>query len=333
MIPQNLYIIGNGFDMYHGLDTSYQSFAFFMKKNYSEIYGLLIKYYDLPDLNPDDAKSYKDPHWGDFEKALAGLDFETVLDDGSNYVSDPSSPDFTDGDWGSYQIEMERIVNNLTIDLCKSFKEFILSVQFPDSVDNKLLLLENNSVFLNFNYTDTLEKYYFVNRSRILYIHGKAKNSNEKIILGHGVHPSTFKEKEKEPPDGLNEEQLEMWREQMSDNYSYSYELGKDELMSYFNASYKSTDEIIKEHTLFFNILKDVKKIFVLGHSISEVDQPYFQKVIQSVDDKKATWIVSYFSDEAYNSHLKKLFAFGLEKEQIRLIKMEALKPTRLTLF
>ena len=41
---------------------------------------MFIQYYGLPDLDADNPDSYYDPLWADFENALAGLDFETVLD-------------------------------------------------------------------------------------------------------------------------------------------------------------------------------------------------------------------------------------------------------------
>ncbi len=327
---QTLYIIGNGFDRYHGLDTRYHSFAFFILENYSDLYKRLIKYYNLPDLNPKDSESFKERHWADFENQLAGLDFETVLEDNLNYLANPSSPDFRDRDWHAYQFQMESVVDNLTKDLCEAFKEFILSVKFPESVDSKLIELKSNSTFLNFNFTDTLEKYYYVKSKRILYIHGKAKIPDEKLILGHGIDPTTFEEKEKKPPDGLTEEELEMWRDQMSNDYDYSYESGKSELMYYFETSFKLTDEIIKKHESFFDSLKDVKQIIVLGHSISTVDQPYFKKVIRSVNDKSISWIVSYHSD---TSHLENLIALGLDRNQIHPVKIETLKRIEPTLF
>lgn len=338
-----LYIIGNGFDRYHGLDTRYQSFAIYLKNNYFEIYELFIQYFNLNDLDANDPNSLNDPLWADFENELAGLDFETVLEDNINYLANPSSPDFRDRDWHAYQFEMEAIVDNLTKNMTAAFKEFILAVLFPTAVDNKLIKLESNSLFLNFNYTDTLKKYYGINASRILHIHGNAKNGADKIILGHGVDPSTFKEQEEIPPEGLNEEQLEMWREQKSDSYDYSYESGKSELMSYFNDSHKATQEIIEENKSFFSSLKKVNKVYVLGHSISEVDQPYFKKVINSVNKrcfilrllgcKKTKWIVSYYSDAEKDSHLVKLTQMGLKRKQIELVKMEELKPKQPTLF
>lgn len=50
---KNLYIIGNGFDLYHGLDTKYQTFAKYLAENDSEVYDLLLTYYGLPDISED----------------------------------------------------------------------------------------------------------------------------------------------------------------------------------------------------------------------------------------------------------------------------------------
>ena len=328
-----LYIIGNGFDRYHGLDTRYQSFALFLKSKHNCIYEMFTQYYGLPDLDENDKASLYDPLWADFENALAKLDFQSVLEDNTDYLANPSSPDFRDRDWNTYQIEMEMIVDKLTKDLYKAFKEFILAVEFPENIDNKILDFKNDSAFLNFNYTDTLEQYYFIKASRILYIHGKAKNPGSILVLGHGREPSTFKEEVVKEPNGLSEEELKMWRDNMADEYDYSYELGKGELMSYFNGSFKSTQEIIQKNQAYFYDLKNVKEVFVLGHSVSEIDQPYFKSVIQGISDKKTTWTITYYSGSEHDSHLAKLIAVGLDKSQINLVKMETLKRSVPTLF
>lgn len=46
-----------------------------------------------------------------------------------------------------------------------------------------LKLIDEQDLFLTFNYTDTLEKIYKVSKDRICYIHGK---QNEEIYFGHG---------------------------------------------------------------------------------------------------------------------------------------------------
>lgn len=342
--PKTLYIIGNGFDLYHGLDTRYQKFAFYLQDNYRKIYELFITYYRLPELDRKDPNSKYDPLWAEFEKALADLDFETMLVDNSDYLANPSSEDFRDSDWHTYQVEMKMNVDELTTEMRKAFKEFILSVEFPDSVDDKFLALERDAVYISFNYTNTLERYYRIRSEQILYIHGKAINPHEELVLGHGVPPETFKEKQKrEMPDGLNEQQMEEWRDEMARNYDYSFEAGKAELMDYFHKSYKSTAEIIQQNKSFFDALDAVEKVIVLGHSLAEVDQPYLTKVVSSIDPrccvcrflvpKKVDWVVSYYSAKERDSHLRKLKRMCIRKKHIQLVKMEELKPKQPTLF
>lgn len=328
-----LYIIGNGFDLYHGLDTRYQSFAFYLQKHHSEIYDLLVEYFGLPDLDPSDENSHKDPLWADFENALANLDFQTVLDDNTTYLANPGSPDFRDREWHAYQIEMEMIVDKLTKALRKAFKEFILAVEFPEPTDHKLLALESGAFFLNFNYTDTLEKYYHIQWKRILYIHGKAILPDENIVLGHSRHPEEFKEDEIKEPEGLSPDELDQWREHMSNQYDFSFESGKQQLMSYFNDSFKSTSEIIEKRKPIFNSLLGTNQVFVLGHSLAPVDQPYFKQVIQSINDNSITWTITYYHNDERESHLNTLRTLGLREDELNLVRMEVLQRVLPSLF
>lgn len=328
---KTLYIIGNGFDRYHGLDTRYQAFGFYLRQNHSDIYELLIQYFGLPDLDPDKKESNWDPLWADFEAALANLDFEKVLEDNINYVASDNWDKASD--FHAYRIEMEMVVRKLTNDLRKAFKEFILAVEFPESVDKLRLGFEPHAIFLTFNYTNTLEHYYGIHWKRILYIHGKALLPEEGIILGHGRYPEEFEEKEVKQPKSLNEEELLQWEEHLSDQHDPSFEMGKQELMHYFNVSFKATAEIIEKNKFFFKSLSDINKVVVLGHSISSIDQAYFKKVIESINDNTVPWIVSYYLDAEKDAHLKTLTELGLEQRQVSLIKMPMMNQKLPSLF
>jgi hypothetical protein len=340
---KTLYIIGNGFDLYHGLDTKYQSFAFFLQDKYSRIHEYLIRYYNLPELDRKNKDSLWNPEWAQFEKALADLNFEEVLEDNSDLAADISAEDFSSRDWHTYQFEMEAIVNLLTYDLREAFKEFIMSVQFPDNADGKLLALERDSVFINFNYTNTLERYYGIRLARILYIHGRALNIQDDLILGHGVNPETFYPKQSVAPEGLSDEEFQQWSEHMGDGYDYSYDQAQKEILSYFDKSHKSTKDIIQQHQIFFDELKNIEKVIILGHSISDVDKPYFLKVIETLKFnckalqfsgcKKVNWIASYYKDSERDERIEKLAEIGVSKNLIQMIKIEELKPKLLTLF
>ena len=139
-----LYIIGNGFDIYHGLSTRYQSFAFYLQDNAWEIYDLLIQYNGLPHLDKKKPESLYDQLWSEFERKLAYLDFEQVLDDNTDYLPNIASDDFRDRDWHSYQIAMEMIADKLTKDLFNQFKEFINSRDYPELEESLRICLQNS---------------------------------------------------------------------------------------------------------------------------------------------------------------------------------------------
>ncbi|TBA08220.1 hypothetical protein ELH66_36850 [Rhizobium ruizarguesonis] len=62
-------------------------------------------------------------------------------------------------------------------------------------------------------------------------------------------------------------------------------------------ATYRPTREILERNKAFFDGLSRVTEVFVLGHSLAHVDEPYFSAVLDRVDPK-ANWSVSYRNDE-----------------------------------
>lgn len=325
---KTLYIIGNGFDLHHDLDTKYQSFGMFLKEKHSQIYDNLIEYYILPTLDPDDDDSYYDPLWSDFENALANLDFESILDDNTDSLPDIASDDFRDRDLHTYQQVMEQFVDDFTENLYKVFKEFILNVKFPDDISDKKLKVKTDAIFLNFNYTNTLEKYYDIKGSQILYIHNRAI-SGEILILGHGTDPNDFIPKAPTPPEGLSKEELYEWEQRIVEDYDYSYDSGKEELLTYFKKSHKSTKEIINSNYNFFSKLSGIENIFVIGHSLSNVDKSYFVKIVDSINNQNANWTVSYYNPKDIKDRKQKLIEFGLKEHQVNLVSMKSLLTNR----
>ena len=314
---RTLYVVGNGFDLYHGLKTKYQHFGVFLKNGNPKIYDYLLCYYGLPDLDEDYLL------WSEFEQSLANLDVEQVLEDNSHLVANPSSDDFRDRDWHTLTIEMEMFLKDLTLELIKEFNKFILNVKYPELDSGKRLSLNEKAIYLNFNYTDSLESYYGINENQILYIHKKASSSSD-LILGHGSNPENFTEKEETKPENISEEELELWLEYMSDKYEYSFTSGKDELLKYFRDSFKETNKVIEENEVFFRDLCEVDEVIVMGHSLSEVDRPYFIKVKESIN-RNAAWHVTYYGNEEREKHRNSLREIGISDESIKLVEMNSL--------
>lgn len=311
-----LYIIGNGFDIYHGLNTRYSSFGLYLKKNYREVYDLLLEHYGFTDLDPKNSSSISDPLWSEFEANMAALNIESVLEVHSDLMPNIASDDFRDRDRYTFSTEMEKILNQLTTDLYQAFKEFILAVDFSDLSKDKIINLDKDATYITFNYTDTLAKYYKISNDNVLFIHEKAENDDQNLILGHGIDPDNFKDKPIEPPIGLNEEELEDWNNYQAEKYDYSFELGKQTINEYFSRTFKCTEKIIEKYKDFFLNLSNVSEVYILGHSLAEVDLPYFDKLVKSVKPD-ARWTVTFYSPEEERHHFEFLKGFGISNISI----------------
>ncbi len=318
---KKLYIIGNGFDIHHGLDTKYCTFGLFLKDNYSTIYDHLLEYFGFLDLDINDDSARDDILWAEFEKSLALLNSDTVLDAHSNSLANPASSSFRDRDWNTFAIDMEMIVDELTVNLFEAFKEFILNIKYPEITDINKLPLDKDALYLTFNYTDTLERYYAVPPMNILHIHEKADLNDNVLILGHGVDPKNFKPKDPKPPERFNDEELEQWVEHMADNYDHSYELGKNELLNYFSHTFKETKQIIDDNQIFFNKLKDISEVVILGHSLSEIDMPYIVEIFNSVKNN-SIWLATYYGDNEKLTHRDTLKGLNIHEDKIKLINI-----------
>lgn len=59
------------------------------------------------------------------------------------------------------------------------------------------------------------------------------------------------------------------------------------------NELVKDTDGIIKDNRAFFNLLDDITKVIVIGHSFYPVDYPYMIEVVQQTGTN-VPWAISY---------------------------------------
>ncbi|WP_289006635.1 AbiH family protein [Parabacteroides sp.] len=81
---------------------------------------------------------------------------------------------------------------------------------------------------------------------------------------------------------------------------------------------------------IFFDDLYDVKHIYVMGHSLGNVDLPYFKKISScNSTPKKINWHVSYYADSE-REKLKKLMQDNIMDQgaSLELFKMEEIQFT-----
>lgn len=300
----SLFIVGNGFDLMHGVKSSYYNFRDTLGKNNS-LRFTLETYLNVEDL------------WADFEDALShinrGAMFEVVdmwLDDFDAYNPDAQAADFflaIEASTGPSQ--------TITQDLPRRFRMWIESLKVPDMTYRPLNKLIGNSKMLNFNYTEFVEDLYGVGKENVCYIHGcrrKEKyHQKDKLILGHvpGAGDNDLVEDYTIPnyKSSRKREMVEGAIEAAAHNLSW-----------YDDETSKNCKDIIKNHQEFFDDLSNVSQIIVVGHSLSPVDWDYFEKIISVNKNKKnIEWFISCHSDR--NIESIKIFADTMDINEDRI--------------
>ncbi|MFR9018550.1 MAG: bacteriophage abortive infection AbiH family protein [Fusobacterium sp.] len=301
----NLFIIGNGFDIAHGLKTRYTDFAEYLKINDINLYNkICVIYKDLSD---------EDRLWKNFEKTMEFIDEDFIRMD----------TDFNLEYMDEYDDELKSMVeiqiqNNL-IETAESlfnyFRSWASSIQTKGikELTSKIKGFDededNEDLFLTFNYNFLLEESYNVDNSQICHIHNSI---DDELILGHG-NKLKLEEFENES-DYLNKKRYD---ENGEENYETIEELEErlscEENLKYYEITYKDTESIIASHKEFFKGLTKIKNIYVIGHSLGDVDLPYFKEILRNISSE-TKWFIYYFSDNE-----KRLFQDIAEKLNIKL--------------
>ena len=158
-----LYFIGNGFDLHHGLKTSYLNFRDdYIKKKSSVLWNDLLDIYG-------DAPQNDNLWWKDFENMLGKVDYESLSQS-------------RNGD----ALGFIKVRNLMKGKLPPLFGKWIKDVD--SRIDASKIELMNEidvgSLFFTFNYTLLLEKAYHVKEENVWHIHGSVKHPDD-IIVGH----------------------------------------------------------------------------------------------------------------------------------------------------
>lgn len=318
-MASKLYIIGNGFDMHHGIKSGYSNYRKWLEENDSDLYERLREYYDVDD----------DEWWWQFEQSLGYPDMsdyieQTAFENEPDYGSD----DFRDRDYHAGQFQAEDEIGGLVQEIRDSFTEWVASLSLPLS-DKKISLDKEDAYFINFNYTDTLQSVYNVSDENILSIHGNVTKGTD-LVLGHN---RTYDEinteyvvELPEPPADLNDEDLAEWYDNHSDDgEGYIHQSVRGEVVSQISSLRKNTAGIILANKKIFESLKDVKHIFVYGLSFSSIDTPYIDELISHIDKDTVQWKVSYLTEDDLAKEQAYFKLKGIKSSLLSYIKLDEL--------
>lgn len=297
--PSILYIIGNGFDLHHGLATGFSDFKRFLMAERPDITGKM-----------DDYLSGLDEKWCNLEEALAYFDVDALIDHASNFLVGYGEDEWSDSCHHDYQYEIEQVVRAISIDLKYQFYGWLQEIEIPNSKKSPPSLLEINAAgkFFSFNYTHTLQELYGVKPSEILHIHGLFSDAVEDVILGHGwALEDRQKLSEGQDPESTDTRVME----------------GSNLIDDYFHDTFKPTENLIKQHKQFFSSLAQVSEIYVWGHSLSRVDMPYFVEIANSTKRSNPTWHVSHYSVFSVPHNEAAIVGLGVPPDKIKHHKLD----------
>lgn len=308
-----LYIIGNGFDIAHGLDTRYWKLREFIEEKDPEFLRQFEELYDIQPLDDTEYgyteaaqeqwnKTVNHNLWSEFERFMGNPNITGMLDLSTSVTEGMPTTGIRDH-MAIYWKEQFGFINKLQTYV----RDWIETISTDNIAIKKISLVNSSDYFFNFNYTDLLEKVYGI--ENVLHIHGGVSTvSDIEPIMGH-CNISDMK----------NHKQ---WAKDADEEFKEAESSIQEAVYNYLNAIYKDTDEQIKFNQSFFDEIKFVEKIVVIGWSAGDVDIPYLRKIIKSVSvDVK--WEVYWYDHTAYNSLLKAFNREGINNKNIEYIQSD----------
>ena len=302
MIMKNstLYVIGNGFDQRHGLKSSYGEYHKYAKENTPNVENFLYLYFILKEKQDIEDDKY---WWCDFENNLASFDAKQFYSDHDNVsegLEDQENPSWSD--FNGVEDEIIEESEKMHSEIRESFWNWINDISETE-IEQKNMHFEKDALFLSFNYTPTLEKVY--NIPNVFHIHGYIGDGNdEKLVFGHGLE--------------VLEGEIPELDENGESNRTPSYDAEAASHILFYQFQ-KPVKNIIDENQSFFDSLKDVEKVVVLGHSLNDIDMLYILKIKKCIS-KKSSWLIVYYDNKDKERAKDAMNIIGCDKKQYELL-------------
>ena len=287
-----LCIIGNGFDLHHGIASSYEDFRQYAWKKCG-LDGYWIG--QLEACYPTKNKDGKLELWCDLEYALGNIDFQNAFDESTEDVELEEDHEMR------YQAQMEDAPKHHLEMMFEAFHGIFEEWVNQIDIDAQPVVLphfDRNGMFLSFNYTETLETLYRIPKAQINYIHGR-RNCNQRLVVGHinNLNGNDF----------LSEDPM-----------IYEYE-AYDNIAEVVNEQQKNISEIISDNAKYWSSLTNIDKIVIYGHSLSDIDLDYFVEIAKHV-----TPDVQWFFSIYYNNPQERDKEISRVKDFISKLKLDA---------
>lgn len=273
---ETLVILGNGFDIAHGIPSKYSDFHdYLMYQKKSNLLYQCDQYFSVEDF------------WANVEQSLGKIDYSHIVEEELSYLENASDRD-EDNERNRFEAVLDDFSCRFLVELTDMVNEWVLSFNYQNLAKQYFEIIDNNKLFLSFNYSSTLEEIYGINQANILYLHGKAvavshphpsdvEVPHSELIIGHALEEYNFNdEKRRSHFLSSNSHKTKPIRKLIVIE-------NEQKIVNYFNNSRKKTSDILNHNEDFFNKIFGIRKLIIFGHSLSEIDLLYFKKISQKL--------------------------------------------------
>lgn len=278
-----LNIIGNGFDLWHGLPTSYDLFYAFAKDTLDELESFYL--IDTIQSGP----------WSDFESSLGKFDWQLFYEAHDN--TDITAESFRPSEAYGLEDDLTEQADAIVDAIKERFHDWIEEIDV--SLASKKMSFSETDSFLSFNYTSTLQLVYGIGEANILHIHGRS-DAYDELIFGHG-------ESREEEPE----------RDENGDSNRTMFSDAEDAAKYPFYALQKPVSEVIKNNRAFFDSIGGHSTISIIGHSLNDIDLPYFEEIAKNTNNAK--WTIYCYRLEDRDHYLQQLVKCGVDSRDITI--------------
>jgi len=271
---KNIIIIGNGFDLAHGLKTSYTDFLHYCLSD-TQVRGLFCEhfYYTIP----------KDKT--EFLKQLKQFNFNFKSNLFKHFYTECLNKNWCDVEELYFSLIKETKNSNSIININAEFQVFkdVLYKYIKDTTKEKHIVKNyqtffnqfdiENTLIVNFNYTDTV-KQYLKSSENLINIHGQIDDKDNLPIFGYSLTTEKFK----------------------------TYNLEKSD--TEYKRFVKNRDYIITDsHNRIRTELEELKtgniNVYILGHSCGLSDQKILYDIFTHTQIKNVMHL-KYGNDDSF---------------------------------
>ena len=318
--PRNdnvLYVIGNGFDLMHGVRSDYYSFRNSLGKNNS-LRNELETY-----LTPEDI-------WADFENALAhfnvGVMSSKFLIDNWLYTFEAYDEDAGAAEFYMAADAAAAPIQTIARELPRRFRMWVETLTIGTE-DRPLRSMFRNGKVLCFNYTEFVEALYGVSERNVCYIHGcrrkKKHHPKDRLILGHMPGASEESFDFDDDLSGVTKNRYKFAMIEAAQGEALRMISENDKELT------KNSKDIIAAHKDFFADLNTVENIITIGHSFSRVDWDYYSEIMPILSNAcDVRWYFGCHGLRDLNNLGQMLTTLGIKKRNVSVFRTDKVTVT-----